>query len=293
MDRIHLAKSVHIVPGGKGINVGRVFRELGGDVLLTGFVGGHNGDFIRETTLAEGLESDFVHVHNESRTCTKIADPVNKTQTEINEIGPEVTQDDVQQLVSRFRGIAQNAEFAILSGSIPPGVPDYIYLRLIEIARDCGAKSLLDASGAPLIEGSKAKPFIVKPNIYELGELVGHQLATVEEAIEAAKQVRAEGIEIVIVTFGKDGAIVVTDNGVWRSMPPTVKFVNAVGSGDAFAAAFVYSLIQNGDVAEALRLGTAAGAANASTFGSGTCKKEQIMSCLEQTKVVLLEGVQA
>lgn len=290
VDRIHQAKSVNIVPGGKGINVGRVFRELGGDVLLTGFVGGHNGDFIRDTTLAEGLPSDFVHISNESRTCTKIVDPINKTQTEINEIGPMVSADELDRFIMRFREIVPNSEFVVLSGSIPPSVSSDIYHALIDIANQCGSKCLLDTRGTPLIEGVKGKPYIVKPNIYELGELAGRQLATVEEAIEAAKQILCEGIEIVVVTFGKDGAIAVNNANVWRSVPPAVKFMNAVGSGDAFAAGFVYALTQQADIGEALRYGTAAGAANAATIGSGACKKADIIACLEQTKIVCMEG---
>lgn len=285
VDRIHQAQSFNIIPGGKGINVGRVFKELGGSVLLTGFAGGHNGDFIHENTQAESLASDFIRVSGESRTCVKIVDPINKTQTEISETGPLITSDEIERFRLKFESLVKGMDYAVLSGSIPPGVPDDIYRELIDIAHRHGVKCMLDANGAPLLEGIKAKPSIIKPNIHELSDLVGKQLDTVEETIKAAKNIVADGIEIVIVTFGRDGAIVVTSNEVWRATPPAITYVSAVGSGDSFGAGFIYALIEGKSMADALRLGTAAGAANAATPSSGVCRKEDILSCVDQTVV--------
>lgn len=288
VDRVHQAQSVNIVPGGKGINVGRVFQELGSHVLLTGFVGGHNGDYIRKVTRSESLVSDFVRIDGESRICAKIVDPVNRTQTEINEIGPQVTADDVERFLLKFQSIVPGVEYVTLSGSIPPGAPDDIYRQLIQIARRYEVKCLLDASGPPLSEGIKAFPSIVKPNVHELSELTGRQLATVEEAAEAARQIISGGIEMVVVTFGRDGAIAVTADEIWRAVPPAIQFVSAVGSGDAFAAGLISALIQGRTISDALKLGTAAGTANASTPGSGFCRKDDIFACADQTEVTLL-----
>lgn len=286
VDKIHQSQSVNMVPGGKGINVGRVFKELGGNVLLTGFAGGHNGDYIRDTTLAEGLASDFVKINGESRICTKIADPIAKTQTEINEVGPVISVDELDRMFIKFESIIMGMDYVILSGSIPPGVPSNVYSQLIEIAHKHNVKCLLDASGDSLSEGVNAKPSIIKPNVNELSELVGHQIATLEEATDAARSIFADGVETVIVTFGKNGAIALNKEGVWMAVPPTINYVNAVGSGDAFAAGFIYSLIKGNNVEQALKLGTGAGAANASTLGSGLCKKDDILHCAEQTKIM-------
>ncbi|MHB1458010.1 MAG: 1-phosphofructokinase [Armatimonadota bacterium] len=283
VDRIHQAQSLTIIPGGKGINVGRVFNELGGRAFLTGFAGGHNGDFISENTQAESLASDFIRVSGESRTCVKIVDPINKTQTEISELGPFITQDEIERFHLKFESLVLGMDYVVLSGSIPPGVSDDIYRELIEIAHRYDVKCMLDASGTPLAEGIKARPSIIKPNVHELSELVGKQLDTVEEAVKAAKKILAEGIDVVIVTFGRDGAIVVTSDEVWRATPPTITYVSAVGSGDSFGAGFIYALIEGKSMADALRLGTAAGAANAGTPSSGMCRKEDILLCVDQT----------
>lgn len=288
VDGIQQAQSSNILPGGKGINVGRVFKELGGRVLLTGFVGGHNGDFIRENTQSESLAADFIRVSGESRTCIKIVDPANKTQTEISEIGPFIFADEIGRFRQKFENLIKGMDYIVLSGSIPPGVPDSIYRELIEVAHRCDVRCMLDTNGIPLAEGIKANPSVIKPNIHELSELVGKQLDTLEEAVRAAKEIVTNGIEIVIVTFGRDGAIVVTANEVWRSIPPSIIYVSAVGSGDSFGAGFLYALVQGESIADALRLGTAAGAANAATPSSGVCRKDDILLCVDQTMVSAL-----
>jgi 1-phosphofructokinase family hexose kinase len=288
LDRVNQVKEIRMVPGGKGINVGRVYQELGGKALLTGFYGGNNGNYIRDHTMAESLVSDFVKTEGESRICVKVVDPVQKTQTDINEPGPEVSTDEIDRFKLKFESLVGGMEYVVLSGSTPPGVPDNIYQELIDIARHYGVRCLLDASGDQLTCGIKALPYIVKPNIHELSVVMGKQIATVEEAANAAKELNDSGIEIVIVTFGRDGAIAVTADGVWRSRPPAIQFVSAVGSGDAFAAAFLYSIGEGGTIQEALKLGTGAGSANATTFGSGFCSREDILKYSEQTEIVKL-----
>lgn len=289
IDRVHRPSSWRVVPGGKGINVARVYTELGGEALATGYAGGHNGDYILEGMKAEGLKHDFVKTAGESRVCIAILDPVNKTQTELNEIGPETRTGEVERLKLKYESLIRGMEYAVFSGSIPPGVPDSIYRELIEIANHYGVPSVLDASGEPLIQGLTAMPFMAKPNVHELSAVMGKQLATVEEAAEAATELNARGIEIVAVTLGRDGALAASKDGVWRARPPEIPFISAVGSGDAFAAAFIHVIVSGGPIPEALRLGTGAGAANAMTFGAGFCKREDIMRLAGETEVIPFE----
>ena len=285
IDRVHRPSDWRIVPGGKGINVARVYRELGGEAIATGFVGGHNGDFIVEGLRAEGLPADFVITADEARVCIAILDPVERTQTEINEVGPTITEDEVRQLKAKYESLVPGKEYVVLSGSIPPGVPNEIYYDLIEIARKYGVPCVLDTSGEPLSQGLTALPLIAKPNVHELSAVAGRQLATVEETAEAAYELNRKGISIVIVTLGRDGALVVSEGVALRTRSPEIPFVSAVGSGDALAAAFVYTLANGGSTADALKLGTAAGAANAMTFGAGFCKHEDIMTLADQIQV--------
>lgn len=290
IDRVHRPSSWRMVAGGKGINVARVYRELGGEALATGYAGGHNGDFIREELIQEGLPFDFVATEDESRVCIAILDPASKTQTELNEVGPEISEDEYRRLMLKYESLIVGAEFVMLSGSAPPGVHDTVYREMIEIARRHDVRCVLDASGNPLAEGVKAKPFMVKPNLHELSDVLGRQLATVEEAAGAARDFVEGGIEIVMVTFGRDGALVAVKDGIWWARPPEIPFVSAVGSGDALAAAFVYSLAMGRSIPDALRLGTGAGAANATAFGAGFCSREDILRLAGQTEVTRFES---
>jgi len=285
IDRVHRPSEWRIVAGGKGINVARVYKELGGEAISTGFVGGHNGDFILESLRAEGLKADFVRTKGESRVCIAILDPVNRTQTELNEIGPEISSDEYERLKLKFESLVPGTEFVVLSGSTPPGVPDTIYREMIEIARRYNVPCLLDGNNAPLREGLKALPSIAKPNIHELSAIVGRQLGTIEEVAEAANEFVSQGIDIMVVTLGRDGALAATKEATWRAKSPEIKFVSAVGSGDALAAAVVYALGNGRSLEEALRLGTAAGAANAMTYGAGFCSKEDIYRLAEQVEM--------
>ena len=290
IDRVHRPSKWRIVAGGKGINVARVYRELGGEAVATGFAGGHNGDFILESMRDEGLKHDFVRTEGESRVCIAIIDPAAKTQTELNEVGPEISTEEVGRLKLKYEALVQGMEFVILCGSTPPGVPDGIYRELIEIGSHYGAKCVLDSSGEPLAQGLQAKPLMAKPNVHELSFVVGRQLATVEEAAEAARELNQRGIEIVAVTLGRDGALVATADGVWRARPPEIEFVSAVGSGDAFCAAFVHVLAGGGNVVDALSLGTGAGAANATSFGAGFCTRDEIHRFAQETELTPLGG---
>ena len=285
IDRVHRPTSWRVVPGGKGINVARVYRELGDEATATGFAGGHNGEYILDGMNAEGLRSDFVRTAGESRVCIAILDPTKRTQTELNEVGPEISDEEVQRLKLKYESLVQGMKYVILSGSIPPGVPDNIYRELIDIARHYGVPCVLDTSGQPLVEGLQAKPLMAKPNVHELSAIGGRQLATIEETAEAAYELRNQGIDIMVVTLGRDGALAVTSDGLWRAKPPEIPFVSAVGSGDALVAAFVHVIGTGGAVPEALKLGAAAGAANAMTFGAGFCKKEDILSLAELVEI--------
>ncbi len=278
IDRVHRPSSSMLVPGGKGINVARVYQELGGQAIATGFAGGHNGDYIMDGLRDEGVAFDFVHTAGESRVCIAVVDHAQKTQTELNEVGPPVQPDEVERFKLKYESLVQGMEYTIISGSVPPGVPDTIYRELIEIASHHGVRCVLDASGSQLSEGIKAAPFMVKPNVHELSAILGRQLGTIEETAEAARAFLESGIEIMLVSFGRDGALVASKDGILWARPPEIKFISAVGSGDSLAAAFVHVLENGGSVCDALKLGTGAGAANAATFGAGLCKREDILS---------------
>ncbi len=277
LDRVHRPTTHRAVPGGKGINVVRVLKELGRAGVATGFVGGRTGEAILEGLDAEGVRHDFVSIEDESRLCIAIIDPNSGTQTEVNEIGPQITPDEVQRMLGKIADLLPGKEFIVLCGMAPPGVPTSFYGDVIRMAAGAGVKSVLDTSGEHLRKAIEAGPFMVKPNTAELSQLAGHELLTLEEISGAAKSLKQFGVQITAVSMGRSGAMVTDGVQAWQATPPEIQFASAVGSGDSFVAAFLDSLLGGESVASALAAGTAAGAANATTYGAGFCSKGSII----------------
>ncbi len=277
LDRVHRPSETRTVAGGKGINVVRVLKELGKTGMATGFVGGRNGDLLIESLNRENLKHDFVRVAGESRLCIAVMDPKSGTQTEVNENGPEISPEEVGRMLDKIRDLVPGKDFIVLCGSVPPGVPTTFYGDIIEIARKVNVPAVLDTSGEHLREAVKAAPYMVKPNVTELSQLAGRELVTLEEISRAAKSLSQYGVTLTAVTMGRSGAMLTDGVHSWKATPPEIEFASAVGSGDSFVAAFLHSIINGEPLPEALAMGTAAGAANATTFGAGFCSKDSIM----------------
>ncbi len=289
VDRINRPQEVWICAGGKGINVARVLHILGRPSLATGFVGGVTGDEIRRHLDSESIAHDFVRIAGESRTCVKVMDPENGTQTEINERGPEIDDDEVRELSARVASLASGCEAVALCGDCPPGVPSDFYAGVVEDARRRGIRVFVDASGENLREAVKASPYMVKPNTVELCQLAGVELCTTEEISRAAKSMKQFGIAVTAVTMGRSGAIITDGVQVWQAVPPEIEFASAVGSGDAFLAAFMDAVLAGESISEALVWATAAGAANAVTYRAGFVSKESIIDIRQGVTLTRLE----
>lgn len=290
LDRVHRPSAMSVVAGGKGINVARVYRTLGGEVVTTGFLGGANGRFVAQALQQEGVPDAFVRVRGESRICIAIIDPVNGTQTEVNEPGPVVPARTLRTLLRRVAHLLseQQFEFLVLGGSLPPNALETLYADLIAIAHETGTPAVLDSSGAALREGLRARPWMIKPNRVELESVIGRPLRDRAETLEAARQLHAEGIAVVAATSGAEGAVLVTETGAWAAAPPPIPFASAVASGDSFLAAFLWAWTHGArpsDAEEALRLATGAGAANAAVIGAGFCTRESIEVLAAQTRI--------
>jgi 1-phosphofructokinase family hexose kinase len=273
------------VAGGKGINVARVYETLGGDAVCTGFLGGAQGAIVAGALAAENISNQFVPCSGETRLCIAVIDPATGTQTEINEPGPEITMRAVSELLRRVQSLLsqQDIEFVVLCGSLPPGAPDNLYAELIGVAHRYGVRTVLDSSGAALREGVAAKPWMVKPNRAELESIVGEPPGDLRSCRTHAEDLNKSGIEVVAVTLGKEGALVVNSQGCIAASPPEVEFASAVASGDSFLAAFLWAWgcgPSPEDAQYALKLACAAGAANAAVIGAGFCSRESIMAGL-------------
>ena len=290
LNRVHRPQQTLTVAGGKGINVARVYRTLGGDALATGFLGGEQGRIVARELAREKIAGDFVEVAGETRVCVAIVDPNSGTQTEVNERGPNVTSDEVNGLRDKFsRLLSQHPfDFVVLSGSLPPDAPDSLYAELIEIAQAANVPTVLDASGDALRQGIAARPWLVKPNQFELQALLNRPIETDAEILSAARELHRSGIAHVIASRGERGAVYAGDSGRWQAVPPQIEFASAVASGDSFVAAFLWAW-QFGekprDPENALRLATGAGAANAMVIGAGFCSRESIFEQAARSEV--------
>jgi len=282
VDRVQRPAETRVYAGGKGINVTRVYRTLGGKVTATGFSGGATGEYIHQGLRQEGIDAQLVTVAQESRVCTAILDPIGHTETVLNENGPQVTPAECDALLQRLRELLPGHDAVILSGSLPPGTPPDIYAAIIRLAQDEGVKAILDASGEALQLAVEARPFLVKPNVHELEALsVGG-----DGWGGSAQALRAKyGVTLALVTGGARGAVLANADGTWEAVPPTVEVISALGSGDSLTASFVWASEQGWGHAEALRLGVAAGAANAMVYGSGFCTRNQIFELASRTTV--------
>lgn len=276
-------------PGGKGINVSRVIRELGEESLAMGFVSGSIGRFVEASLNEIGIRDDFIHTAGQTRTNITIVDLAAAIHTAIDEKGPDTELRHVGELKTRLRRQIKPKDWVVIAGSAPPPLPDTTYAELILLIHEQGALPILDADGGLLAEGIKARPYLIKPNRQELERLVDRDLPASEDVVDAAHQLHQDGIAVVVVSMGKDGSIAVSAEGTWKAEPPEVEVVSAVGSGDSLVAGIVLALSKGQGLAEGLRLGTAAGAATALTPGTMLCRREDVHRLLPLVKLERLD----
>lgn len=268
--------------GGKGINVARAYRALGGEATATGLLGGSVGRDIQEAMRSEGMPAAFVSIGGESRINIKISDSETGAQTELNETGPVVSPQEYESLLGRVRELLPTFDVLVLSGSVPPGVPDDVYAVLTRIARDeFGVDTLLDASGDALRAGVEACPAIVKPN---RDEAAGIGVKPVRWQDAATEMRERFGLRVVLVTAGAAGAVIDNGQGRWQAEPPSIVVKSAVGSGDSLTAGLL-SAWTDGDAAVALKVGVAAGAVNAESYRSGDISADAVRAMAERVGV--------
>lgn len=251
-----------IYPGGKGINVSIVLNQLGIESQTMGFVAGYTGDILLHLLEESNIKGRFVRCSNGfTRINIKIKEI--DAETEINGNGPDVNADEIGDFFALLDELTC-ADVLILSGSVPPSLPDNIYLQMLEHIGERGTKAVVDTYGDQLINSLKAKPYLVKPNIDELEKMLGSVMENEDDIISGAKRLQELGARNVIVSRGEKGAILVDENdSVHIIKCPPGELVNSVGAGDSMVAGFVAGMIQSGEYSTAIRLGIAAGCATA------------------------------
>jgi tagatose 6-phosphate kinase len=272
---VHRSKSTHREPGGKGVNVARVLTTLEIPSVLTGFVGGSQGQFITQGLKEEKISFRPCPIQNESRTCYLLVDDERIQQTVVNEPGPEISAEEVESLVSMFRQQLALCKWVVFSGSLPPGSPAGLYAELMALAQAAGKRTLLDCSGVALRPSAEARPFMLKINHAEAASLIDVPIANLEQAVQAAEVLRSKFAALVMITLGASGAVLASDDDRYLFVPPAIQVRNTVGSGDATLAGLVAGLIQGLPIEELGKLATAAGSANA-LHGGGHCTRAEI-----------------
>ena len=275
---VNRADGEDCVLGGKGINVSGVLEQLDCPSVALGFVAGETGAWLERGLAKQGLETDFIHLE---QGMTRINVKIKAGQeTELNGAGPDIPESAMQQLEEQLDALGEG-DILILAGSIPRSLPQDTYERLLARLQGKGVRAVVDATRDLLVNVLQYRPFLIKPNDHELGEIVGKVLQTDAEIIAAARTLQEKGARNVLVSMAGDGALLVDETGkVHRIGCPKGKVVNSVGAGDSMVAGFVAGWMQTGSYDMALRLGTACGSATA--FSLGLATREKIEELLKQ-----------
>ena len=267
-----------ILPGGKGINVSTILMNLGIDSTAFGFAAGFTGEEIIREVEAMGIRSDFIKIDSGiSRINLKLK---NIDGTEINGSGPEISEEKIEELLRKL-DILGEGDILVLAGSIPASMPADMYSTIMERLQHKNVTFIVDATKDLLINVLKYKPFLIKPNNHELGELFDVKLTTREEVIPYGKKLQKQGARNVLISMAGEGAVLVAEDGsVYEAPAPKGTLVNAVGAGDSMVAGFTAGWIEKKDYRHAYYMGVSAGSASA--FSEYLATKEEIMDLYEK-----------
>ena len=269
--------------GGKGVDVSKVLTNLGVVSKALGFVGGFAGDELEGLLINEGVPCDFIRISGDTRTNIILNDLTTGKQTIFNARGPQIKPYELMQLIHKIEAL-EKPEIVSISGSLPPGVNPEIYRKIVEIAKSKGAKTIIDTDGEALKAGLQAIPYLIKPNIHELSRLVGKNLKSIDEISEAASAIIKDGINIVLVSMGAEGILLVSGEHKYLATPPKIKVKNTIGAGDSAIAGFIYGLTRDESLQESLRYAVAAGTATTSRPGTALCQKDDFLKLLQLTE---------
>ena len=275
--------------GGKGVNVSKTIHAFGGNSLCTGFLAGSAGEYIDTALRKLNIASDFVWVDGMTRTNLKVLDE-DMELTELNEAGPEIGVEEVNQLVEKICELCKKDTIVVLSGNVSKGVDTNIYHTMIERIKAEGGRVVYDADGELFAKGVRARPLVIKPNKYELATYFGvAQDVSNEEIIKLAKTLLNEDTQYVVVSMGKEGSIFITKDAVIQAEALKVEAHSSVGAGDAMVAGITYAIEQNYSLEEMIRFAVAASAGAVMTKGTQPAEKEVVEELKQKVVLKTLE----
>ena len=266
--RINRVEDEKVYAGGKGINVSNMLKQLGHENTALGFISGFTGDFIVNTLMEKGINNKFISLKNGfTRINVKVK---GKEETEINGKGPAITNNELNELYKILENL-NSSDILVLAGSIPSTLDDKLYENIMDRIKDNNVKVVVDATKNLLLNVLKYKPFLIKPNNHELEEIFNVKLNNNEEIIKYAKKLKEMGALNVLVSMGKDGALLLTENDeVYVSNVAKGIVKNSVGAGDSMVAGFIAGYLNTNSYSEGLKLGAASGGATAFSYDIAT-----------------------
>ena len=268
LDTVNRVEKVQKTAGGKGLNVTRVLKQIGEDVVATGFIGGEIGSYVKKQLTRNDIKNSFVEIGSETRNCIAVLH--DGKQTEILEQGPTIQEHEALNFIEHLEIILNNVDVVVISGSLPKGLANNYYVKIIELCKKCGVAVVLDCSGKALknVLESQQKPTVIKPNTEELSQLIGKE---VTDDIQELKSVLSgqlfQGIDWIVVSLGAKGAFAKYKDKFYRVRIPKIKVVNPVGSGDSTVAGIAAGLVHALPEAELLK--------NANVLGMLNAQEEQ------------------
>jgi tagatose 6-phosphate kinase len=278
--------SLTLSAGGKGVNVARTIKILGGEAICTGFLGGYTGRQHAELVKQENLPAAWTWIDSETRAAIVIVDEATGETTVINEEGPAVTPFDWDRMQAEVLKQAEKAEAVCVSGSLPLGLDAEAYTELVKALNRVRRRVWVDSSGAALQAAVKSHPTVVKVNGLEAAGLLGwREFQDVSSAAKAARTIQQSGLSQVVLTLGKLGAVLASDAGIWYACPPKIHAICPIGSGDAFLGGLVYAWLNHSADPDMLCQAAAAGSANTLSVGGGKFTHQEFESVLAQTTV--------
>ena len=277
---VNRVEQVINTPGGKGVNVASALADAGHRVVVTGFLGRANSEPFEALFASKQIADRFIRTPGETRIGIKISDPIQRQTTDINFPGLSPSREEFAAFQSVFEAL--NAPWFVLAGSLPSGVEPTVYPELIRKLKAAGRGVLVDTSGEALRQAIGAAPTIIKPNVHELEALTGKSLQTEAAVIEAARLLVAGGIELVVVSMGKDGACFVTADRVVIAQPPALEVRSTVGAGDAMVAGILSARLNGLSLEETARLATAFSLDALTRIGGGVGSRVEIRAAMEQ-----------
>jgi 1-phosphofructokinase family hexose kinase len=290
-DSVLRASEARIDYGGKGFNVSRLLKGMNEPSTAVGFLGGNAGELLQKGLLSLGIDTDFVWVSEETRTNVSIVTQSHDHYIKVNEKGPLVPEAKQNELLDKIASLAMRGDWWVLAGSLPPGIANDFYARIVNVLNQHEAYAILDTSGESLKLGCEARPYLLKPNAEEAHALTGLPMDTPNEIAIAAAEVRRLGAQNVVISMGKSGALLNTAEGTWLARSPKIQEKNPIGAGDSMVGGLVWALTQGSPLKEALGWGVASGAATASLPGTEVGARPLIEELFSQVQYERLETV--